>query len=609
MKFDIENKILIPFMILIVFSISVLGGFSYYNGYRTLEENLKSNQREFVTSVVYDFSSIISSDSIAKENRIEYYNNYFKPGLLIFESNDIYVDQLPSIIDSKLIIEIIGSLELPESNNNKKTKSLFNIVGDNDSPRNYEYDNYIFTFKLIAHSNMMVVMVGDKDLLINELMNSQKYAILIAIISLIISMQAAIFIAHHLSKPIRILADQCNQLSDGNLDIRLVINRSDEIGVLAESFNHMFENLQKNAKKLIEANRFNENILRSLSTGVLVSDEKGDILNLNDAAKRLMNPTLSDVYTNQLLSELLKIQLLEALLKQESVKQLYDLRANGIDERYHYDITASLLTNEDSKVTGAILSVNDMSELKRLELNVERMNRLASIGQLASGLAHEIRNPLAGMKMSVQVLERRLINSPEDKNFILFEGITHDIERLNHLVTELLDFAKPRHPEKTIVNFTFMIQKFSKWLKPTLDDKKIDLVLDLPDESVFAQVDEKQVEQILINILNNAMNASKQGDKISLTLRSNLTNLFFPIEIIVEDQGCGISQDKIQKVFDPFYTTHAVGTGLGLSIVHKLMVDNGGEIDLSSRLNIGTSVILKFKGPENISNKEKSNGI
>lgn len=573
MKFDIENKILIPFMILIVLSVGILGSVSYWNGYRLLINNLREFQFDTISTVLSDLESEMPLDTNAKDKLTQFYQNLHKPGLFIYNQKTVYVDQLPEDADREKIQQAVDTTI---------SRGVF------------ENETIIITYGTEVDSGWTVAMVGAKRILVSELVDSQKYSILVAIISLILSMQATILIAHHLSRPIRQLADQCNQLSEGNTDIRLEIDRSDEIGTLAESFNQMIFKLQENTNKLIEVKQFNEDILRSLSTGVIVADENGQIINSNEAAGRLLLPSLYEVNTNERFETLLSAQLRESLSNQKPVEQLYVLQSNALDERRHYATTAALLRNLNEDITGAILSINDITERKRLELKMERMNRLASVGQLASGLAHEIRNPLAGMKTSVQVLKRRLVVESQDRNISLFDGILHEIDRLNHLITELLDFAKPRHAEPKKINLLEVIQQTVDWLQPAVTEKGMALNFEVPDLQGMIYADENQVEQILINILNNAIIASKSGDTIRITLKEVESTDKDTSEIIIADQGCGISEEDLNKVFDPFYSTHPNGTGLGLSVVHKLMTDNGGEINIQSTIGVGTTVKLRF---------------
>jgi nitrogen fixation/metabolism regulation signal transduction histidine kinase len=576
-KMDIENKILIPFMVLVAFSIAILSMVSYWNGYRLLIDNQRTNQFDLVSEVLYTLETLDTDRAMRRDQVIEYFEGFKRHGLVILNQDAILVNQVSNGTDGELALsDAIGYID----------RSISRGI--------YEDSGIMITFANEPRTGWTIAAVGAKNILDSELIDAQKYSILVAIISLILSMQATILIAHHLSRPIRQLAEQCNQMSAGDLETQLEMERNDEIGVLAEAFNQMIRRIQDNTKKLIEAKQFNEDILRSLSTGVLVTDRNGVVQTQNQAAKRMLNPQLSEFGTQRSFVDLLKDQLNKVLEASETVDDLYVLQMGATEERRYFATSTAPLINPQGEMTGAIFSFNDISERKRLELKMERVNRMASVGQLASGLAHEIRNPLAGMKTSLQVLMRRLVDSEEDRNTILFNNVLYEIDRMNKLVTELLDFAKPRNPEPKRFAIQEILQRSAALIAQVASDKQVRIVCDLPDEPVMVYADENQTEQVILNILTNAINASPENGRVKVLMNHpDLQGISFE-EVVIEDEGSGISKKDLEKVFDPFFTTHATGTGLGLSVVQKLMTDNGGEVLLTSSEGAGTTVVLKF---------------
>lgn len=228
---------------------------------------------------------------------------------------------------------------------------------------------------------------------------------------------------------------------------------------------------------------------------------------------------------------------------------------------------------------------------------MERVNRMAYTGQLASGLAHEIRNPLAGMKTSIQVLKRRLVTAEEDRNGALFDNVLHEIDRLNKLVSELLDFAKPHFPDLRRIDLKAVLERTLALISPTAEEHQIELVYEQGAESIEIKADENQTEQILLNVISNAINACASRDRIVIRIEPRPSEFDKSVQVIVQDEGRGIAEKDLEKVFDPFFTTHATGTGLGLSVVQKLMTDLGGEIQMVSKEGVGTTVMLKFPAP------------
>lgn len=578
-KMDIENKILIPFMVLIAFSIAVLGLISYWNGYRLLLNNQRYEQQQTAAEVMYHLSGVNFDSEAEVQEAVGYLSGYHRQGLYVFNGQQTLVNHLPE--NSKSVQPMVVKAKIDPNLN----QGIF------------EDDSLMISYANDERSGWTVAVAGEKKILAGELIDAQKYSILVAIISLILSMQATILIAHHLSRPVRYLAEQCNQMSAGDLETQLEMDRQDEIGVLAESFNQMIRRLQDNAKKLLEAKQFNEDILRSLTTGVLVMDQEGLVLNQNEAAQRLLSPSLSEQGTDKAFVTLLKEQLEDLLQMSRTIDQLYVLQEEAGDEKRYYATSAAPLTNSQGATTGAIFSFNDITERKRLEMRMERVNRMAYTGQLASGLAHEIRNPLAGMKTSIQVLKRRLVTAEEDRNGALFDNVLHEIDRLNKLVSELLDFAKPHFPDLRRIDLQAVLERTLTLISPTAEEHQIELVFVQGAEPVEIKADENQTEQILLNVISNAINACSARDRIVIRIEPRPSEFDKSVQVIVQDEGRGIAEEDLDKVFDPFFTTHATGTGLGLSVVQKLMTDLGGEIQMASKEGIGTTVMLKFPTP------------
>lgn len=574
-RLDIENKILIPFMVLIALSIGVLGLVSYWNGYRLLLDNQRQRQIETVSELLYHLESVDLSSERVRQEALRYLSGYRRPGLVLLSEETLLVNQLSGLARNLTRTQIQVWLE---------------VAGDNGF---YEDRDWMMAFRRVPGTDWTLAVAREKRLLASELADAQKYSILVAIISLILSMQATILIAHHLSRPIRLLAEQCNQMSAGDLETQLEMDRGDEIGILADAFNQMIRRLQENARKLIEANQFSEDILRSLTTGVLVTDQEGRVLNQNEAARRLLGPGLREQDSGKPFVDLIREQLSHLHQIRKPLDQLFVLQSETVEEKRYFATSAAPLTRENGSMTGAIFSFNDITERKRLELRMERVNRMAYVGQLASGLAHEIRNPLAGMKTSVQVLRRRLVQSEADRNGPLFDNVVHEIDRLNQLVSELLDFAKPHRPDLRRVDLAAVIERSVALLAPGGEGQGVRLSFVKPLLPVTVMADENQVEQILLNVMTNALRASVSGNEISIRLLAAQAPGDF-VRVTVADQGCGIAPADLEKVFDPFFTTHASGTGLGLSVVQKLMTDHGGEIQLSSREGAGTTVTLSF---------------
>jgi signal transduction histidine kinase len=226
----------------------------------------------------------------------------------------------------------------------------------------------------------------------------------------------------------------------------------------------------------------------------------------------------------------------------------------------------------------------NIEEKKQLEKRMERIGRLASMGQMASGIAHEIRNPLAGIKTTTQVLSSRL--ELDDRNQPLFDGITEEIDRVNRIITNLLNLSRPRDPHPKWVNIEEVISKTIFLLEKESKNKNIQFFNHVKRDQEY-YVDPDHFKQILINLSLNAVNAMDEGGRIRFFCDPNG-------RLFVRDEGKGITKEDLDKIFNPFFTTSASGTGLGLTMVHQLVLQNNGEIEINSKVNKGTSFILEF---------------
>lgn len=591
MKWDIENKILIPFMILVILPILILGIVSYWNGYQLLINNKIKNIEANLDDHIFFMNKIneevekkdIAMD-IAKEKAIRYFDELDKKGMVIFEGEDLILNKLNR---KNIAYEKILESEV----DNRGSKDLLFI--------HRSFDKWDWT----------IVYGLNKEFLTNELIEIQKYTLLVAIIFLIFSMQATILISHNISKPIKVLAEICNEIGKGNLKEKLKINRKDEIGILAEAINNMVRQLDRNTKKLIEMKNFNEDILRNISIGIITTDRAGNILSINPTGQRILEDNKNVNNQKEKLSQALIRQLKETIVDEENKNDIYVFNKSDEVNKQYLDVSTSLLRTDMDRINGAICSFNDITRRKRIENNIERINRLTSIGELAAGLAHEIRNPLAGMKMSVQVLKMRLCKDQDETNLELFDNTLYEIDRLNNLISELLDFAKPHLPKYEKTNILEILNKSLELTKKDIEEKHIKTNIHIDTNDLSAFIDKAQIEQVFINIIKNAVNSMEANGKLTIELEAFYTEDMGLLCISFEDNGSGIEQEHLEKIFNPFFTTNPQGTGLGLSVVHKLVMENNGEIDVESVINEGTKFIIKFPiyggeidGEKNINN-------
>ena len=298
--------------------------------------------------------------------------------------------------------------------------------------------------------NWTFIIAIDKTDFMNELLEIQKYILLMAIIFLVLSMQSIIFIAHNISKPIKKFAEVCKRIEIDNLQEKIDINRSDELGILANSFNNMIDQLNTSAEEIMEMKKYNDDILKNVSIGIMTTDKTGSLLTINETGENIIEKYKKD---ESILIEMKK-QTIQTINEQRNISTIITINKIAENNSIYFDVSTSLLKKENDEISGAICCFNDITKRRTLENNIVRVNRLASVGQFAAGLAHEIRNPLTGIKTSIQVIRSRMINTNEASNLELADGITYEIDRINSLITDLLDFSKPKqayHEKESVV--------------------------------------------------------------------------------------------------------------------------------------------------------------
>jgi len=223
------------------------------------------------------------------------------------------------------------------------------------------------------------------------------------------------------------------------------------------------------------------------------------------------------------------------------------------------------------------------------------LDRLATAGRLASGVAHEIRNPLTGMRTSIQVLKKRLKNVLSGNNEIMLNRLIKEIDRMNKLVSDLLDYSTRGDNQPAEVNVYQSVADILALLDDEMESKGIVASIELKDKGMNFFIDPAHFNQILLNLIKNAMDAVSPFAGVIRIEGRYTDETRIKAELTISDNGSGIPLNLIEKVFDPFFTTKADGTGLGLFVVHELVQQNDGEIDVYGVKNEGTQMILRFK--------------
>ena len=330
---------------------------------------------------------------------------------------------------------------------------------------------------------------------------------------------------------------------------------------------------------------FRENILESSPNSVIAINMKKEIISINRRTEELFRLKRKNVLGQPAAAvfgaEL--VHLVDLAVEQGDLADYQEIRKSRKDgSQLILGITSSWLRDHQDHLIGVVFIVRDLTEGKRTEELIRRMDRLTSIGQLSAGIAHEIRNPLASINLNVQMLGKKWALDAAAKNIV--SDTLEGIDRIKSLVKGMLDFAKPSTPALKRGSLARVVQNSIALLDSQLRKKNIEIKLDLRADLPEIVFDEHQIQQVLVNLVLNALEAMADGGSLRITgsLEKEPKKRRRHLALQIMDTGSGIPPGNLSKIFDPFFTTKPEGTGLGLSIVHKILEQHHAAIDVVS---------------------------
>lgn len=417
-----------------------------------------------------------------------------------------------------------------------------------------------------------------------------------------------VFVAYLLSssivRPLRLLTEGTRKMAEGH-PVRVEVDAHDEVGELADSFNAMVEELngrrqrllqtlqalRRSRKDIISERNFKNTVFENIETGLLTFSPERKITSANGPACRILQVERPAKETavdwRQLLNhwpELRKVLerwFAECDRNENNSCRLYvPVQRNGRQLTYRLALFPLSFRQQE----GWLLTIEDLTERVNMRQQMARMDRLASLGRMSAGIAHEVRNPLTGVSLLLDELHDRLLGQEVDQ--LLIRKALQEMERLETLVTEMLNFSSIQPPqlhsgriEKVLNDVLFLIRKQCQRQQVTLTEE---IAQSLPE----TLLDAARIKQVLLNLFNNALDAMPDGGELKLMLDRSGDH----IRLKISDNGVGIAADKLALAFEPFYTSKGQGTGLGLSISHTIVTEHGGDIQLDSVLHEGTTV-------------------
>lgn len=342
-------------------------------------------------------------------------------------------------------------------------------------------------------------------------------------------------------------------------------------------------------RSLRDTSAFANEIVSHLPVGLIATDRSGRISFFNAAAEKITGLKRSLVENQKpdtlLPEELCGVQ--ESLDRGKAITEQEMECAFSKNRTVPVSVSATRIINELGETVGQVVILRDLAEIRKLQEEIRRQEKLAALGGLAAGVAHEIRNPLSSIKGMASFFADQFEEGSEGRSAA--SVMIQEVERLNRVITELLEFARPSDLRKKTTDINTMLSRSIKLVQQDATNKSVDIELQLEDNICPVWIDSDRLAQCLLNLYLNAIQAMENGG--TLSVRSEADSAEF-VSIIVSDNGPGISSEDIRKIFDPYFTTKKKGTGLGLAIVHKIIEAHQGKIKVESSPGKGTTFTI-----------------
>lgn len=394
-----------------------------------------------------------------------------------------------------------------------------------------------------------------------------------------------LLISRRMTRPLRELGQAADRIGLGRLDEPVAVStrEKDEIGRLADRFNLMAQRLRDGVREIQETKQYLENLLENANDFIYTLDLEGRITYINHQFLEL-----------GLRKEALIGQPHDALLVRQAAgehepraRRVFEVEVKGADgEARTLVVTESPLLDNERRVIGTLGIAKDVTERKQLEGRLIKSERLASVGELAGALAHEIRNPLGSLFAAATMLAAESPQAAAYDRQALIRVITEESKRLNRILSDFLQFARPRHPSRRPHALNGLVTEVLESLR--LDGLAEGKVFRVALDPALAPVpiDPDQIRQVLWNVVRNALEASGSAGELRVSTGFVDNHVF----VEVADSGVGIPPEQQARLFEPFQTTKPRGSGLGLAIAHRIVTAHGGSIELTSRPGEGTRV-------------------
>ena len=358
-------------------------------------------------------------------------------------------------------------------------------------------------------------------------------------------------------------------------------------------------------RSLQDTSAFADEVVSHLPVGLIATGRSGRVTFFNSAAEKITGLD-KDLILNQKPDEYLPNGLCGV---QASVEQGHRITEREMECAFNGDravpvsVSAARIVNENDEYLGQVLILRDLSEIRHLQDQVHRQEKLAAMGGLAAGVAHEVRNPLSSIKALATFFAGQFGEESESHNAA--KVMIQEVDRLNRVITELLEFSRPTDLKKEITDIDLLISRSIQLVQQDCTDNDIDIRVNVDQDICAAPIDPDRFTQCLLNLYLNAIQAMPDGGTLTVDCTAGENGT---LNVAISDTGRGVAPEQAAKIFDPYFTTKATGTGLGLAIVQKIIEAHEGTIKVRSSAGDGSSFQIRLPCNHLTAVKEKLDG-
>ena len=410
---------------------------------------------------------------------------------------------------------------------------------------------------------------------------------------------SSVLFTRRITIPLSKLVGATVRVSEGDYDTTIRTTTRDEVQDLAENFNIMVGRLkeqrgalEENLREIRNLKHYSDLVILSITNGLITIDSEGRIVTFNRKAEEILH-TASEMVLGQTPCQVwgrdnvLTVLLAEGIAREVPMdtREIRWPAENGTERIL--EVNTAIL-EDDSSPVGLLALIQDLTERRALEEKIRRSDRLAALGTLATGLAHEIKNPLTAVRAFVQMLPDKYDRGGFREKFNRI--VPRELDRVNELLENLLDLVRTPKLKIAPLPVTRCIEQVVETLEPEARERGVTVEVIARDETLEIQADESYLNRALFNIVLNGIQAMPDGGTLTIeTIAESGDNGSEVVNILISDTGTGIPQDLVKDIFNPFYTSKEKGTGLGLAVTNKIIEDQDGTISVESERGTGTT--------------------